>query len=100
MHLSRLLAAELQMLNVLHILMQVAVDVDAVKWSLCHERTPFFASALSGLKLAMTHNEDNSGAHDNYVYESHPYCRHLSESGLPAVSAAHMPLEHAHRLQL
>jgi hypothetical protein len=40
---------------------QVAVDVDAVKWSLCHDRTPFFASALSGLKLAMTRNEDNSG---------------------------------------
>lgn len=41
--------------------MQVAVDVDAIKWSLCNERTPFFASALSGLKLAMTRNEDNSG---------------------------------------
>lgn len=40
---------------------QVAVDVDAVKWSMCHNRTPFFASALSSLKLAMTRNEDNSG---------------------------------------
>jgi hypothetical protein len=41
--------------------LQVAVDVDAVKWSMCHDRTPFFASALSSLKLAMTRNEDNSG---------------------------------------
>ena len=41
---------------------QVSVDVDAVKWALCHERQPFFASALSGLKLALTRNEDNSGA--------------------------------------
>ena len=43
------------------------MDVDAVKWSLCHDRAPFFSSALSGLKLAMTRNEDNSGRLSNFL---------------------------------
>ncbi len=41
--------------------MQVAVDVDAIKWSLVHDRRPFFSASLSGLNLAMTRNDDNSG---------------------------------------
>lgn len=45
--------------------------MDAVKWSLCHDRAPFFSSALSGLKLAMTRNEDNSGAQSHVLCNLH-----------------------------